>query len=155
MSMPVQMHAMVLAAAGRPLAVRELLVREPADGELLIKVRACGVCRTDLHVVDGELREPKLPLVPGHEIIGTVAALGSVVDRGMGDARVGARRAPVEPVHPDRRRHPRGVVVGLPARRVHGLGGAAQNWMGVGLQIARPSHPPMAPKAQWRSGWAK
>jgi propanol-preferring alcohol dehydrogenase len=80
MSLPAQMHAMVLAAAGRPLEARELPLREPAAGELLIKVGACGVCRTDLHVVDGELREPKLPLVPGHEIIGTVAALGSGVD---------------------------------------------------------------------------
>ena len=89
MSMPVQMHAMVLAAAGRPLEARELPVREPTAGELLIEVRACGVCRTDLHVVDGDLREPKLPLVPGHEIIGTVAALGRGVDRfGIGE-RVG------------------------------------------------------------------
>jgi propanol-preferring alcohol dehydrogenase len=80
---------MVLAATGRPLEARELPVREPAADELLIKVRACGVCRTDLHVVDGELREPKLPLVPGHEIIGTVAALGSSVDRFRIGERVG------------------------------------------------------------------
>ena len=89
MSLPAQMHAMVLAAAGRPLEARELPVREPAPGELLIKVRACGVCRTDLHVVDGELREPKLPLVPGHEIIGTVAALGRGVERFKIGERVG------------------------------------------------------------------
>jgi len=89
MSLPAQIHAMVLAAAGRPLEARELPVREPAPGELLIKVRACGVCRTDLHVVDGELREPKLPLVPGHEIIGTVAALGRGVERFKIGERVG------------------------------------------------------------------
>ncbi len=89
--MPVlaQMRAMVMTAAGRPLEWRELLLREPAAGELLIKVHACGVCRTDLHVVDGELREPKLPLVPGHEIIGTVAALGRGVDRFRVGERVG------------------------------------------------------------------
>ena len=82
MSMPAQMHAMVLAATGRPLERRELPVREPAAGELLIEVRACGVCRTDLHVVDGELREPKLPLVPGHEIIGNA-------NRALSDLREG------------------------------------------------------------------
>ncbi len=87
MSTPAQMHAMVLTAAGRPLEARELPLREPAADELLIKVHACGVCRTDLHVVDGELREPKLPLVPGHEIIGTVAALG----RGVEGFRTGER----------------------------------------------------------------
>jgi propanol-preferring alcohol dehydrogenase len=89
MSLPAQMHAMVLAAAGRPLEARELPVREPDRGELLIRVRACGVCRTDLHVVDGELREPKLPLVPGHEIIGTVAAVGRDVERFAIGERVG------------------------------------------------------------------
>ncbi len=89
MSLPAQMHAMVLAAAGRPLEACELPLREPAAGELLVKVRACGVCRTDLHVVDGELREPKLPLVPGHEIIGTVAALGRGVDRFRIGERIG------------------------------------------------------------------
>jgi alcohol dehydrogenase, propanol-preferring len=89
MSLPAQTHAMVLAAPGRSLEARELPVREPAAGELLIEVRACGVCRTDLHVVDGELREPKLPLVPGHEIIGIVAALGRDVDRFRVGERVG------------------------------------------------------------------
>jgi len=89
MSLPAQMHAMVLAAARRPLKARELPVREPVAGELLIEVRACGVCRTDLHVVDGELREPKLPLVPGHEIIGIVAAHGRGVDRFRIGERVG------------------------------------------------------------------
>jgi D-arabinose 1-dehydrogenase-like Zn-dependent alcohol dehydrogenase len=58
-------------------------VSDPAPGphQLLIKVHACAVCRTDLHVIDGELLEPKLPLIPGHEIIGTVVAKGSAVER--------------------------------------------------------------------------
>src|SRR4029450_483725 len=80
MASPTRTYGMVLTAAGRPLERRDLPLREPAAGELLIKVRACGVCRTDLHVVDGELREPKLPLVPGHEIIGHLAALGRGCD---------------------------------------------------------------------------
>jgi len=75
------MRAMVMTAAGRPLEPQELPLREPGPGEVLIKVRACGVCRTDLHVVDGELPHPKLPLVPGHEVVGIVAALGQGVDR--------------------------------------------------------------------------
>ncbi len=83
------MKAMVLGTPGRPLERRDLPLREPAAGELLIEVRACAVCRTDLHVVDGELPHPKLPLVPGHEIVGTVAARGPGVDRfAIGD-RVG------------------------------------------------------------------
>ena len=81
------MRAQVLTAAGRPLAVAELPAPHP--GPLLIAVRACAVCRTDLHVVDGELPDPKLPLVPGHEIIGIVVEKGESVDRfALGD-RVG------------------------------------------------------------------
>jgi len=64
------MRAMVLEATGRPLAERELPDPEPGPGQLLLRVRACGVCRTDLHVFDGELRDPKLPLVLGHQVIG-------------------------------------------------------------------------------------
>jgi alcohol dehydrogenase, propanol-preferring len=83
------MKAMVLGTLGRPLERRDLPLRAPAAGELLIEVRACAVCRTDLHVVDGELPHPKLPLVPGHEIVGRVAARGPGVDRfAIGD-RVG------------------------------------------------------------------
>jgi propanol-preferring alcohol dehydrogenase len=89
MSEPVQVQAMVLSSAGRALERRTLPLREPAAGELLIRVRACGVCRTDLHVVDGELRVPKLPLVPGHEIVGTVEALGRSVERFRVGERVG------------------------------------------------------------------
>jgi propanol-preferring alcohol dehydrogenase len=73
------MRAMVLDKPGTPLLMRERPVPVPAPGEILITVSACGVCRTDLHVVDGELKHPKLPLVPGHEIVGRVAALGSGV----------------------------------------------------------------------------
>jgi propanol-preferring alcohol dehydrogenase len=63
---------MVLEAQGRPLVERELPVPEPAPGQMLVAVRACGVCRTDLHVADGDLPDPKLPLVLGHQIVGTV-----------------------------------------------------------------------------------
>jgi propanol-preferring alcohol dehydrogenase len=70
------MRAMVLQAAGEPLREEELPRPEPGDGEVLLEVRACGVCRTDLHIVDGELREPKLPLVLGHQIVGIVVAGG-------------------------------------------------------------------------------
>ena len=73
------MHAMVLERPCTPLILREQAVRAPAAGEILIEVSACGVCRTDLHVVDGELPDPKLPLVPGHEIVGRVAAIGEGV----------------------------------------------------------------------------
>jgi alcohol dehydrogenase, propanol-preferring len=64
------MRAMVLHAAGEPLRPEELPVPEPRSGELLLRVRACAVCRTDLHVVDGELDRPKLPLVLGHQVVG-------------------------------------------------------------------------------------
>ena len=83
------MRAQVLTAAGRPLAAAELPAPHPGPQQLLIAVRACAVCRTDLHVVDGELPDPKLPLVPGHEIIGIVVERGESVDRfNLGD-RVG------------------------------------------------------------------
>jgi propanol-preferring alcohol dehydrogenase len=63
---------MVLSASGRPLEQRELPDPEPGEGQVLVGVAACGVCRTDLHIVDGELEEPKLPLVPGHQVVGRV-----------------------------------------------------------------------------------
>ena len=80
---------MVLDAARTPLRLASLVVPMPAPHQVLIRVHACAVCRTDLHVVDGELAEPKLPLVPGHEIIGSVAALGEGVDRFAVGDRVG------------------------------------------------------------------
>jgi alcohol dehydrogenase, propanol-preferring len=70
------MRAMVLDAPGSPLRLAEVPDPEPARGEVLIEVAACAVCRTDLHVVDGELPEPKLPLVPGHQIVGRVVRGG-------------------------------------------------------------------------------
>ncbi|MGA8159136.1 MAG: zinc-dependent alcohol dehydrogenase family protein [Rhodoplanes sp.] len=73
------MRAMVLDRPGVPLAMRERETPAPGRGELLIEIAACGVCRTDLHVVDGELPRPKLPIVPGHEIVGRVAAVGEGV----------------------------------------------------------------------------
>jgi alcohol dehydrogenase, propanol-preferring len=73
------MQAMVLETARAPLRMRERPTPAPAAQEILLEVSACGVCRTDLHVVDGELPNPKLPLIPGHEIVGRVAALGADV----------------------------------------------------------------------------
>jgi len=73
---------MVLRAPGRPLEPADLADPVPAAGEVLVRVSACGVCRTDLHIVDGELAEPKLPLVPGHQIVGTVAAGGERFEAG-------------------------------------------------------------------------
>ena len=64
------MQAMVLGRAGEKLSLREVALPVPDDGQVLLRVRACGVCRTDLHIVDGELDRPKLPLVPGHQIVG-------------------------------------------------------------------------------------
>jgi propanol-preferring alcohol dehydrogenase len=83
------MRAMLLKAPGQPLREADLPVPNPGIGQVLIRVHTCGVCRTDLHVVDGELPQPKLPLVPGHQIVGTVVEVGKGVERfGMGD-RVG------------------------------------------------------------------
>jgi propanol-preferring alcohol dehydrogenase len=71
------MRAMVLERPCTPLVMRERPASTPASGEILIEVAACGVCRTDLHVVDGELPNSNLPIVPGHEIVGRVAAIGA------------------------------------------------------------------------------
>ena len=82
-------HAMVLDAPRSPLRPAELPDPEPGEGEVALEVGVCGVCRTDLHVVDGELTEPKLPLVPGHQIVARVTAAGPGAERfGEGD-RVG------------------------------------------------------------------
>ena len=83
------MRAMVLERPKTALVLRERPTPSPAVGQVLVRVAACGVCRTDLHVVDGELPRPKLPLVPGHEIVGRVVALGGGVENlHLGD-RVG------------------------------------------------------------------
>lgn len=83
------MRAMVLEAGARRLREAVLPVPHAGPEEVLIRVRACGVCRTDLHIVDGELPDPRLPLVPGHEIVGTVAATGEGVTRFSVGDRVG------------------------------------------------------------------
>ncbi len=83
------MQAMQLLAPGQPLAAVELPVPVAGPNQVLVRVHACGVCRTDLHIVDGELTRPKLPLVPGHQIVGTVTAAGpGVTAHRVGD-RVG------------------------------------------------------------------
>ena len=83
------MKAMVLDRPGARLRLADVPVPEPGAGQILLKVKACAVCRTDLHVVDGELPEPKLPLVPGHEIVGEVAKTGRGVDWFQAGERVG------------------------------------------------------------------
>jgi alcohol dehydrogenase, propanol-preferring len=82
-------RAMVLESAGSPLRLAELDVPEPGPGEVLLRVSACAVCRTDLHVVDGDLPDPKLPLVPGHQIVGVVEGVGEGVERFAAGDRVG------------------------------------------------------------------
>ena len=74
------MKAMILQQPGDPLKMVELPDPEPAPGQIQVEISACGVCRTDLHVVDGDLTEAKLPIVPGHEIVGRVKKLGAAVD---------------------------------------------------------------------------
>ena len=83
------MHAMVLQRPGQPLKWEVLPRRHPGAGEIRIRVTACGVCRTDLHVVDGELTEPALPVIPGHEIVGRVEELGAGVEGFRLGERVG------------------------------------------------------------------
>jgi len=83
------MRALLLDAPHKPLRLAAIDVPTPAPGQVLIGVRACGVCRTDLHVVDGELTEPVLPLVPGHEIVGVVQARGPGAERFRIGERVG------------------------------------------------------------------
>lgn len=72
------MRAMLLDAPGRPLRLAEAPMPEPGPGQVLVKVHACGVCRTDLHILDGELTRPKLPLIMGHQIVGVVESVGEV-----------------------------------------------------------------------------
>jgi alcohol dehydrogenase, propanol-preferring len=82
------MRAMVLDEPGRPLAARELAEPEPSAGEVLVEVHACGVCRTDLHIRDGEVRGSRLPVVPGHQIVATVLEAGDGAEHAPG-SRVG------------------------------------------------------------------
>jgi propanol-preferring alcohol dehydrogenase len=83
------MQAIVLTEPGQPLELRDLPVPTPGPDEVLIRVEACAVCRTDLHIVDGELPAPRLPLIPGHQIVGTVEQLGERVTRWTIGQRVG------------------------------------------------------------------
>ncbi|MFW6330415.1 MAG: zinc-dependent alcohol dehydrogenase family protein [Gemmatimonadota bacterium] len=83
------MRAMVLRSQRSPLGLEERTPAEPGPGEVRVRVRACGVCRTDLHVVDGDLTDPALPVVPGHEIVGEVEALGEGVQGLEAGQRVG------------------------------------------------------------------
>lgn len=83
------MRAMLFDEVGKPLRPVRVPVPEPGPGEVLLKVHACGICRTDLHIVDGELTEPALPLIPGHQIVGSVAKLGDGVERFREGTRVG------------------------------------------------------------------
>jgi alcohol dehydrogenase, propanol-preferring len=83
------MRAMVLDAAEQPLTERELPDPTPGEGQVVLEVAACGVCRTDLHIFDGELTDPKLPLVLGHQIVGRVAGAGPGADRFEQGDRVG------------------------------------------------------------------
>ena len=89
METPQTMRAMVLEEAGRPLQLQRRPVPRPGTGQVLVRVHACGVCRTDLHIADGELTEPCLPLIPGHEIVGSVVSLGEGVERFTAGERVG------------------------------------------------------------------
>ena len=81
------MHAMMLNELHADLAWTELADRVPGPGEIRLEVQACGVCRTDLHVVDGELPDPRVPIIPGHEIVGRIDAIGA----GVGHLRLGER----------------------------------------------------------------
>ncbi len=82
------MRAMVLNEPKRPLELRDVPKPKPGRGQLLVRVSTCAVCRTDLHVVDGELPDPKLPLIPGHQIVGRVEEIGENSNFAIGD-RVG------------------------------------------------------------------
>jgi propanol-preferring alcohol dehydrogenase len=80
---------MVLAEQGQPLEPTDLSEPSPARGQVLVRVHACGVCRTDLHIADGDLTEPKLPLVPGHQVVGEVVGAGEATERFAVGTRVG------------------------------------------------------------------
>ncbi len=83
------MRAMVMRAPNEPLELEDWPEPEPRAGEIKVDVRTCGVCRTDLHVVDGELTEPSLPLIPGHQVVGRVASLGEGVTQFAVGDRIG------------------------------------------------------------------
>jgi len=83
------MRAMVLRQQKQPLVMTDMPIPEPTDSQVLLRVNACGLCRTDLHVVDGDLQEPNLPLIPGHQIVGEIVSLGLAVSGLRTGQRVG------------------------------------------------------------------
>jgi len=89
MEIPREMKAMLMNSQRQPLKLAEVPVPQPGEGQVLLEVSTCGVCRTDLHVLDGDLSEPKLPLILGHQIVGKVVQLGSGVDRFQLGQRIG------------------------------------------------------------------
>jgi propanol-preferring alcohol dehydrogenase len=89
MTIPDKMRAMVLETPGAALKLMDLPVPNPGPDQILLRVNACGVCRTDLHILDGELHKPKLPLILGHQIVGTVVGLGESVQRFHLGERIG------------------------------------------------------------------
>jgi alcohol dehydrogenase, propanol-preferring len=89
MDIPKKMRAMLLDAQRQPLRLADVPVPQPGAGQVLLEVHACAVCRTDLHILDGELTEPKLPLILGHQIVGTVIQTGAGVDKFTLGQRIG------------------------------------------------------------------
>jgi propanol-preferring alcohol dehydrogenase len=89
MAVYAKMQAMTLDSFGGPLHLREISIPVPGPSQVLLQIHACGVCRTDLHIFDGELPHPKLPLILGHEIVGTILAVGPQVSRFQPGNRVG------------------------------------------------------------------
>ncbi len=83
------MRAMLFDGVGQPLRSAAVAEPVPAEGQVLVKVGACGLCRTDLHVVDGDLTHPKLPLIPGHQVVGEIVGVGSGVETVHTGDRVG------------------------------------------------------------------
>src|ERR1043166_4806104 len=88
------MRAMVLNEPKQPLELRDLPRPKPGRGQLLVRVSTCAVCRTDLHVVDGELRNPKLPLILGHQIVGRVEEIGEMWEGAQRPDSRGVKAAP-------------------------------------------------------------
>jgi propanol-preferring alcohol dehydrogenase len=84
-----RMRAIVFESAGKPIKLAELPIPVPGPGQVLLKVQACGVCHTDLHILEGELNKPKLPLVLGHQIVGTIVEAGKGAERFLPGERVG------------------------------------------------------------------
>lgn len=83
------MRAMIFDGVGQPLRRADVDIPRPGPGQLAVRVHACGICRTDLHVLDGDLTEPTLPLIPGHQIVGTVTGVGKGADATLVGQRVG------------------------------------------------------------------